>query len=64
MKTFRELRDKLNRLSDYQLDNDLAVEFAYSEECLSGVSGDIMFRLADRDNWFLDEGHPVIVVNF
>lgn len=66
--TFRDLQTQLNRMTDEQLDSNLAVELQLSEEIFSSVTEndgtvDVRLDIAD-ENHDLDENHPVIVVQF
>lgn len=62
--TYRQLLDELNKLSNDQLDCDLAVELVLSEEGFSSVNGDVTFNIAGPTNMLFDDGHPIIVLQY
>lgn len=57
--TYRKLREALNDLTEEQLDCDVTVEAALSDECSSAE-----FRVCDEEHDILDEDHPVIYVQW
>jgi len=57
--TYRELRDALQDLTESQLDCDVTVEAALSDECAPAE-----FRVCDSDHDILEEDHPVIYVQW
>lgn len=52
--TYRELRNILNKMSDFQLDCDVTIQDTQEDECYAGE-----FVLLGEEQG-LDEGHPVI----
>jgi hypothetical protein len=61
-KTYRELRDTLNELTDEQLDCNIAVELDLSDEVFSSSNDGVRFDFADDGHELLDENHPVFVL--
>jgi len=55
--TYRELIQRLNKLTDEQLDCDVTVDLGTSEECFAAE-----FRVCGENHWTLDDNHPVIYV--
>lgn len=62
--TYRELLARLQELSDEQLSCNLACELIYSEECFSSTTGDFTFDIAGENNDYLDDNHPVFILQF
>lgn len=55
---YRELKDRLEQLTDEQLDMDLSVLLRLSEEVIPGGFG------ITEDDDILDKNHPIIVVEW
>jgi hypothetical protein len=58
MRTFRELRDTLNTLSDQQLDSDTTFFESVSGEFVSPIHLDFAGPNIPTSEGVLDEGHP------
>ena len=62
--TYRELLEKLQKLDQTQLDCNLACELIYSEECFSSTTNDFTFDIAGPNNDYLDDNHPVFILQY
>jgi len=56
-KTYRQLRDALNKLPDARLDDNISVCMADNDDFIPIKS----FQTADKENGVLDEGHFFLV---
>ena len=57
-KTYRQLRDALNKLPDENLDDNVTVLLAYDVDEYMPIKS---FQFADAENGILDEGHFFLV---
>ena len=64
IKTYRDLLAQLQTLTDEQLDCNLSCELVHSQECFSSVDNDFGFDIAGENNDYLDNNHPVFVLQF
>jgi hypothetical protein len=53
--TYRQLRDKLNQMSEEQLDMDVTIEIAWDDECFAGE-----LTICGPEHGSLDDFHPTI----
>ena len=56
--TYKELKEKLNELSETQLNLDVIVELEYLDECYKADS----LRICSSKHFMLDDGYPVVFV--
>lgn len=56
---YRELLEKLQNLTDQQLELDVTVELGMSAKCFSSE-----LRICGEEHFALDEDHPVIYAQY
>lgn len=57
--TYRQLINELSRIPDNRLDDEVTIYDAINDEYSDNVS----MKIADEDNYILDEGHVFLKVN-